>query len=108
MKTLLLSLALCAIALSAETPAAPPPAPVKTAALDLSVEDQEKLSRVMILAQSQQLNLSAAKAAADQALASYNTVLAEMQTKYKAAGCQITVEKVWQCPAPSPVPPTTN
>lgn len=101
---LALSLILSAIALSAETPAAPK----KTTALDLSVEDQEKLSRVMILAQSQQLNFSQAKAAADQALANYNTVLAEMQTKYKAAGCQITVEKAWQCPAASPVPPTTK
>jgi hypothetical protein len=96
MRQLILILAAGAIAFAADAP------------LPLSIEDQETLSRAMLVAQAAQIDLLHAQAAADKATSAYLTALAAAQKKAGAPGnCEITIEKQWQCSTPSPAPATT-
>jgi len=80
------------------------PAPSPAKPKPIPIERQEVLSRLMIRYQALQidaLRIERDLAAAQQAVQSE---LESLRREYDAPNCELTIHKVWQCPAPAAAP----
>jgi hypothetical protein len=131
MKLIILALTVAALAYAqaaarAPAVAAPAPAaaskagssdPMVTNSLPIPAARQEAISQLMLELQQAQIGLQSIELASQDAVAKALKVVTAAQAKYDALqdalrvefhaakDCQLTVAKVWQCPAPAAGPP---
>lgn len=67
-------------------------------------KDQERISRLMLVVQLTQIRLHDPKIAAEKALVDLEVALNELRISHHAEGCNLTIEKVWDCPPVQPTP----
>jgi len=65
---------------------------------DMSVQDQENMSRLMIKIMQANNDATRVEAVQRAAVQQYQSSLTLMQEKYGAKGCDLNVDKQWVCP----------